>query len=122
MVAFPVLECIDCVSDVGGVDQASQDVVVEVGEDVFAALAHGFLGCLQVGYSLMGSTGSASITVTITVFCGAVDGIDDGISVRLHNRSLVLDGWFRHPLFSYKAKDPNILCYARTPGELINEL
>ncbi|OSQ20793.1 hypothetical protein BU166_06505 [Corynebacterium diphtheriae] len=28
--ALPVLECIDCVSDVGGVDQAPQDVVVEV--------------------------------------------------------------------------------------------
>ncbi|UWE88803.1 hypothetical protein NY054_04375 [Corynebacterium diphtheriae bv. mitis] len=39
--ALPVLEGIDCVSDVGGVDQASQDVVVEVGEVVFAALVHG---------------------------------------------------------------------------------
>ncbi|AEX82352.1 hypothetical protein CDVA01_0083 [Corynebacterium diphtheriae VA01] len=82
---FPVLGCIDCVSDVG--------------EDVFAALAHGFLGCPHAGHSLMGSTGSASITVTITVFCGAADGIADGNSVRLHNRSLVLDGWFRHPFF-----------------------
>ncbi|MHC9564760.1 hypothetical protein [Corynebacterium diphtheriae] len=35
--ALLVLECIDCVSDVGGVDQAPQYVVVEVGEDVFAA-------------------------------------------------------------------------------------
>ncbi|RNF50668.1 hypothetical protein EFE07_00340 [Corynebacterium diphtheriae] len=52
-----------------------------------------------MGHSLMGSTGSASITVTITVFCGAADGIADGNSVRLHNRSLVLDGWFRHPFF-----------------------
>ncbi|CAB0826148.1 hypothetical protein FRC0285_02017 [Corynebacterium diphtheriae] len=83
--------------------------------------AHGFLGCRHVGYSLMDSMGSASITVTITVFCGAVDGIADGISVRLHSRSLVLYGWFRHP-FSYKTKDPNILCHARTPGELINAL
>ncbi|CAB0565953.1 hypothetical protein CIP107528_01955 [Corynebacterium diphtheriae] len=72
--ALPVLECIDCVSDVGGVDQAPQNVAVEVGEDVFAALvhgptqlrdlsdpgvfhankrvnecAHGFVGCLLVG-------------------------------------------------------------------------
>ncbi|CAB0973507.1 hypothetical protein FRC0474_02145 [Corynebacterium diphtheriae] len=38
---FPVLERVDCVSDVGGVDQAPQDVVVEVGEDVFGALVHG---------------------------------------------------------------------------------
>ncbi|CAB0717794.1 hypothetical protein FRC0141_00068 [Corynebacterium diphtheriae] len=76
------------------------------------------LGCLHVGYSLMGS---ASITVTITVFCGAADGIADDISVRLHGRSLVLGGWFRH-LCSYKAKGPNILCHARTPGELINAL
>ncbi|CAB0533180.1 hypothetical protein CIP107521_00137 [Corynebacterium diphtheriae] len=75
MVALPVLECIDYVSDVG--------------EDVLAALAHGFLGCPHLGHSLMGSTGLASITVTITVFCGAADGIADGISVRLHNRSLV---------------------------------
>ncbi|MHC9975230.1 hypothetical protein ACNQS2_09005 [Corynebacterium diphtheriae] len=67
----------------------------DVGEDVLAALAHGFLGCPHAGHSLMGSTGSASITVTITVFCGAADGIADGNSVRLHNRSLVLDGWFR---------------------------
>ncbi|MBG9244035.1 hypothetical protein I4J43_07325 [Corynebacterium belfantii] len=78
-------------------------------------------GCPHVGHSLMDSTGSASITVTITVFCGAADGIDDGISVGLHGRFLVLDGWFRHP-YSYKAKDPNILCHARTPGELINAL
>ncbi|CAB0581982.1 hypothetical protein CIP107546_00153 [Corynebacterium diphtheriae] len=83
--ALPVVECIDFVSDVG--------------EDVLAVLVHGFLGCPHVGYSLMGSTGSASITVTITVFCGAADGIDDDISVRLHNSSLVLDGWFRHPFF-----------------------
>ncbi|CAB0841795.1 hypothetical protein FRC0360_00069 [Corynebacterium diphtheriae] len=75
MVALPVLECIDYVSDVG--------------EDVLAALAHGFLGCPHAGHSLMGSTGLASITVTITVFCGAADGIADGNSVRLHNRSLV---------------------------------
>ncbi|SPJ41881.1 hypothetical protein CHUV2995_02711 [Corynebacterium diphtheriae subsp. lausannense] len=54
-------------------------------------------GCPHVGHSLMDSTGSASITVTITVFCGAADGIDDGISVGLHGRFLVLDGWFRHP-------------------------
>ncbi|CAB0617272.1 hypothetical protein CIP107555_02066 [Corynebacterium diphtheriae] len=64
--------------------------------------AHGFVGCLHVGYSLMGS---ASMTVTITVFCGAVDGIAANISVGLHSRSLVVDGWFRYP-FSYKAKDP----------------
>ncbi len=31
-VALPVLECIDFVSDVGGVDQAPQYVVVEVAE------------------------------------------------------------------------------------------
>ncbi|WP_232024539.1 hypothetical protein [Corynebacterium diphtheriae] len=30
--ALLVLECIDCVSDVGGMDQAPQDVVVEVVE------------------------------------------------------------------------------------------
>ena len=30
--ALPVLECIDFVSDVGGVDQAPQYVVVEVAE------------------------------------------------------------------------------------------
>ncbi|UWE70507.1 hypothetical protein NY055_05970 [Corynebacterium diphtheriae bv. mitis] len=42
------------------------------------------LGCPQVGHSLIGSMDSASITVTITVFCGAVDGIDDDISVGLH--------------------------------------
>ncbi|CAB0581833.1 hypothetical protein FRC0129_00298 [Corynebacterium diphtheriae] len=55
--------------------------------------------------------------------CGAfIDGLGfdgDGISVGLHSRSLVVDGWFRCP-FSYKAKDPNILCHARTPGELIS--
>ncbi|MHC9573814.1 hypothetical protein ACQQ6Y_09480 [Corynebacterium diphtheriae] len=38
-------------SDVGGVD-------------VLAALVHGFLGCPQVGHSLMGLMGSASMTVT----------------------------------------------------------
>ncbi|KLN37355.1 hypothetical protein AL07_10315 [Corynebacterium diphtheriae bv. gravis str. ISS 4060] len=32
MVALSVLECIDFVSDVGGVDQAPQDVVVKVVE------------------------------------------------------------------------------------------
>ncbi|CAB0487496.1 hypothetical protein CIP100294_00112 [Corynebacterium diphtheriae] len=32
MTALPVLECIDFVSDVGGVDQAPQNVVVEVSE------------------------------------------------------------------------------------------
>ncbi|APM36190.1 hypothetical protein CIP107510_02105 [Corynebacterium diphtheriae] len=107
MVALPVVACIDCVSDVG--------------EDALAALAHGFVGCLHVGHSLMGSMGSASMMVTITVFCGAADGIDDDISVRLHGRSLVLYGWFKHP-YSYKAKDPNILCHARPLGELINAL
>ncbi|AEX42605.1 putative secreted protein [Corynebacterium diphtheriae 31A] len=35
--------------------------------------AHGFVGCLHVGYSLMGSMGSALMTVTITVFCGFDD-------------------------------------------------
>ncbi|WP_183070919.1 hypothetical protein [Corynebacterium diphtheriae] len=54
--------------------------------------AHGFVDCPHVGHSLMDSMGSASMTVTITVFCGAADGIDDDISVRLHGRSLVL-GW-----------------------------
>ncbi|CAB0528400.1 hypothetical protein CIP100275_02182 [Corynebacterium diphtheriae] len=78
-------------------------------------------GCPHVGHSLMDSTGSASITVTITVFCGAADGIDDDISVRLHGRSLVLGGWFRH-LYPCKAKDSSILCHARTLGELINAL
>ncbi|CAB0544294.1 hypothetical protein CIP107534_00285 [Corynebacterium diphtheriae] len=34
----------------------------------------------------------SKMMVTITVFCGAADGIDDDISVRLHGRSLVL-GW-----------------------------
>ncbi|MGP3700676.1 hypothetical protein [Corynebacterium diphtheriae] len=38
---LPVLEGVDCVSDVGGVDQAPQDVVVEVGDNVLAALVHG---------------------------------------------------------------------------------
>ncbi|CAB0595241.1 hypothetical protein CIP107550_00932 [Corynebacterium diphtheriae] len=48
---------------------------------------------ISVNERAHGSTGSASITVTITVFCGAVDGIDDGITVRLHGRSLVcMDG------------------------------
>ncbi|WP_198531885.1 hypothetical protein [Corynebacterium diphtheriae] len=46
---------------------------VGVGEDVLAALAHGFPGCPHVGHSL---TGSASITVTITVFCDAADAKD----------------------------------------------
>ena len=32
LMALPVLECIDSVSDVGGVDQAPQYVVVEVAE------------------------------------------------------------------------------------------
>ncbi|OIS21976.1 hypothetical protein BHF95_06760 [Corynebacterium diphtheriae] len=35
-----------------------------------------------------------------------IDGLgfdDDGISVRLHSRSLVVDGWFRHP-YSYKSQ------------------
>ncbi|OWO49773.1 hypothetical protein AY554_09640, partial [Corynebacterium diphtheriae bv. gravis] len=49
--ALPVVECIDCASDVGGVYQAPQDVVVEVGGDVLAARAHGFLGCPHVGHS-----------------------------------------------------------------------
>ncbi|CAB0717432.1 hypothetical protein FRC0077_02347 [Corynebacterium diphtheriae] len=39
--ALPVLECIDCVSHVGGVDQAPQNVAVEVDEDVLAALVYG---------------------------------------------------------------------------------
>ncbi|RNF50759.1 hypothetical protein EFE11_01355 [Corynebacterium diphtheriae] len=47
--------------------------------------------------------------------CGAfIDGLgfdDDGISVRLHSRSLVLYGWFRCP-FSCKAK---ILVSCATP-------
>ncbi|UEB75019.1 hypothetical protein [Corynebacterium diphtheriae] len=34
----------------------------------------------------------SKMMVTITVFCGAVDGIDDGISVWLHGRFLVV-GW-----------------------------
>ncbi|AEX72558.1 hypothetical protein CDCE8392_1570 [Corynebacterium diphtheriae CDCE 8392] len=34
LVALPVLECIDCVSDVGGVDQAPQYVVVVVVDHV----------------------------------------------------------------------------------------
>ncbi|CAB0612632.1 hypothetical protein CIP107541_01843 [Corynebacterium diphtheriae] len=41
LVTLPVLEGVDCVSDVGGVDQAPQDVVVEVGDNVLAALVHG---------------------------------------------------------------------------------
>ncbi|CAB0777831.1 hypothetical protein FRC0151_01987 [Corynebacterium diphtheriae] len=49
-------------------------------------------GCPHVGYSLMGSTGSASMVVTITMFCGAADGVDDDISVGRHSRSLVV-GW-----------------------------
>ncbi|CAB0485315.1 hypothetical protein CIP100294_00002 [Corynebacterium diphtheriae] len=64
---FPVLECIDCVSDVG--------------EDVLAALAHGFLDCPHVGYSLMGSTGSASMTMAFPLGCTVgpwlwMDGLD----------------------------------------------
>ncbi|SPJ39278.1 hypothetical protein CHUV2995_00049 [Corynebacterium diphtheriae subsp. lausannense] len=105
--ALPVLGCIDCVSDVGGVDQAPQDVVVEVGEDVLAALVHGLAWLPARG-----------------AFIDGLDGLgfdDDDISVRLHGRSLVVGGWFRHP-YSYKAKDPNILCHARIPGELINAL
>ncbi|CAB0501429.1 hypothetical protein NY055_01320 [Corynebacterium diphtheriae bv. mitis] len=42
----------------------------------FDQRAHGFLGCLRVGHSLMGlmdSTDSALMTVTITVFCGLGD-------------------------------------------------
>ncbi|MHC9585086.1 hypothetical protein ACQQ62_10695 [Corynebacterium diphtheriae] len=72
---------------------------VEVGEDVFAALAHGFLGCPHVEHSLMGSMGSASMTMAFPLGC-------------------TVGPWF----CSYKAKDPNILCHARTPGELINAL
>ncbi|OWN33097.1 hypothetical protein AY485_10140 [Corynebacterium diphtheriae bv. gravis] len=60
---FPVLERVDCVSDVG--------------EDVFAALVHGYLGCTQVGHALMGLRGSAS--------------------VRVHSRSLVLYGQSQGP-------------------------
>ncbi|WP_244652829.1 hypothetical protein [Corynebacterium diphtheriae] len=93
-------------SDVGGVDQAPQYVVVEVGEDVFAA---------RSWFSWLPACG---------VFVDGLDGLgfdDDDISVRLHGRFLVVGGWFRHP-YSYKAKDPSILCYARTLGELINAL
>ncbi|CAB0525922.1 hypothetical protein [Corynebacterium diphtheriae] len=78
-------------------------------------------GCPHVGYSLMGFDGLGFDDGDIAMFCGAADGIDDGISVRLHGRFLVVGGWFRHP-YSYKAKDPSILCYARTLGELINAL
>ncbi|MHC9710042.1 hypothetical protein ACQXYI_06765 [Corynebacterium diphtheriae] len=78
----------------------------DVGEDVLAALAHGFLGCPHAGHSLMGSTGSASMMVTITVFCGAADGIDDGNSVRLHNRSLVLYGQSQGHLISCATPEP----------------
>ncbi|WP_143338748.1 hypothetical protein [Corynebacterium diphtheriae] len=39
------------------------------------------LGCPHVGHSLMGLMGSASMMVTITMFCGAADGVDDDISV-----------------------------------------
>ncbi|MHC9591458.1 hypothetical protein ACQX25_08435 [Corynebacterium diphtheriae] len=35
--------------------------------------AHGFLGCPHVGHSLMDSMGSASMTVTIAMFCGLGD-------------------------------------------------
>ncbi|CAB0916611.1 hypothetical protein FRC0411_02048 [Corynebacterium diphtheriae] len=80
--------------------------------------AHGFVGCLHVGHSLMGS---ALMMVTITVFCGAVDGIADGIFVGLHGRCLVLYGWFRY-LCSYKAKDPKYLVPRPNPGVLINAL
>ncbi|CAB0611527.1 hypothetical protein CIP107555_01770 [Corynebacterium diphtheriae] len=41
LVDLPVLEGIDCVSDVSDVDQAPQNVVVEVDEDVLATLVHG---------------------------------------------------------------------------------
>ncbi|CAB0916437.1 hypothetical protein FRC0418_02008 [Corynebacterium diphtheriae] len=54
----------------------------------------------------IGSTDSASITVTITVLCGAVDGIDDGISVRLHGRSLVLYGQNQGRLISCATPEP----------------
>ncbi|CAB0617759.1 hypothetical protein CIP107557_02190 [Corynebacterium diphtheriae] len=47
------------------------------------------LGCPHVGHSLMGLMGSASMMVTITMFCGAADGVDDDISVGRHSRSLV---------------------------------
>ncbi len=101
-------------------DQAPQDVVVEVGEDVFAACS--WLCWLPArGVFVDGLDGLGFDDGDIAMFCGAADGIDDDISVRLHGRFLVLDGWIRHP-YSYKAKGPSILCHARTPGELINAL
>ncbi|CAB0857103.1 hypothetical protein FRC0323_01782 [Corynebacterium diphtheriae] len=72
-----------------------------------------------MGYSLMGFDGLGFDDGDIAMFCGAADGIDDDISVRLHGRSLVLGGWFRH-LYPCKAKDSSILCHARTLGELIS--
>ncbi|OMO43855.1 hypothetical protein BVL41_08130 [Corynebacterium diphtheriae] len=62
------------------------------------------LGCPHVGHSLMGS---ASMTMTFPLGCTV--------------GYWLWGGWFRHP-YSYKAKDPSILCHARTLGELINAL
>ncbi|PSA80131.1 hypothetical protein BT094_02205 [Corynebacterium diphtheriae] len=55
------------------------------------------LGCLHVGHSLMGSMGSASMTMAFSLGCTVGPWF--------------WGGWFRYP-FSYKAKDPSILCYA----------
>ncbi|WP_241872789.1 hypothetical protein [Corynebacterium diphtheriae] len=67
---------------------------VEVDEDVFAALVYSFLGCPHVGLDGLGFDDG-----NIPMFCGAVDGIDDDISVRLHGRSLVLYGQSQGPQY-----------------------
>ncbi|MHC9546933.1 hypothetical protein ACQQ64_09860 [Corynebacterium diphtheriae] len=90
--ALPVVECIDFVSDVG--------------EDVLAVLVHGFLGCPHVGYSLMGSTGSASMTMAFPLGCTVgpwlwMDGLD--------------------PLF-LQSQGPQYLVPRPNPSELINAL
>ncbi|CAB0617653.1 hypothetical protein CIP107546_01914 [Corynebacterium diphtheriae] len=94
--ALPVLEGIDCVSDVSDVDQAPQYVVVEVGDNVLTALvhgsaqlrdlsdpgvfhtnkrvnerAHGFLSCLLVGSSSRSVVVACSRRGSQTVFQAA---------------------------------------------------
>ncbi|CAB0916586.1 hypothetical protein FRC0418_02018 [Corynebacterium diphtheriae] len=79
------------------------------------------LGCPHVGHSLMGLMGSASMMVTITMFCGAADGVDDDISVGRHSRSLVCtDGL--DTLIPTKPRTPISCATPDPPGELINAL
>ncbi|CAB1024157.1 hypothetical protein FRC0535_02051 [Corynebacterium diphtheriae] len=78
-------------------------------------------GCPHVGYSLMGFDGLGFDDGDIAMFCGAADGIDDDISVRLHSRFLVCtDG-----LDTLIPTKPRTLVSCATPeplGELINAL